>query len=253
MNTESQQDRVSGGDSAASDLRPWCRTGGIVAWILIAYSLATIVQLLVLGGPPATAAEAFALLHENRVLGLLRLDLPTVAVMPLYYLLFLGLYAALRSSDRANVTLSLALVFSGVTLLLATPTALSMIPLSDKYAVAATEAAKLQILASGEALLATDIWHGTGAIVGGILVQSGALLISAVMLRSNVFSKTTGYVGILTHGLDLAHILIGLFVPAAGVVLMTIAGPLYLVWFPLIGRRLLQLAAENRTLRIAHG
>jgi hypothetical protein len=249
VKTENQQDKANCGDSAASDLRSWCRIGGIVAWILIAYSLATIVQLLVLGGQPATAAEAFALLHNNRILGLLRLDLPTVAAMPLYYLLFLGLYAALRRSDRANVTLSLALVFAGVTLLLATPTALSMIPLSEKYAVAATEAARLQILAAGEAVLATDIWHGTGAIMGGILVQSGAVLISAVMLRSNVFNRTTAYVGILTHGLDLAHILMGLFVPAAGVVLMAIAGPLYLVWFPLIGRRLLQLAAEDRTLR----
>ena len=200
------------------------------------------------GGQPSTAAEAFALLHDNRVLGLLRLDLPTVAAMPLYYVLFLGLYAALRRSHRANVTPSLALVFAGVTLLLATPTALSMIPLSEKYSVAATEAAKLQILAAGEAVLATDIWHGTGAIMGGILAQSGAVLLSAVMLRSNVFSRTTGYVGLLTHGLDLAHILLGLVVPAAGVVLMSIAAPLP-VWFPLIGRRLLQLAGEDRTLR----
>ena len=159
MKTENEQDKVIGSESAASDLSGWCRTGGIVAWILIAYSLATIVQLLVLGGQPATAAEAFGLLHNSRVLASLRLDLPTVVAMPLYYLLFLGLYAALRRSDRANVTLSLALVFTGVTLLLATPTALSMVPLSEKYAVARTEATKIQIMAAGEAVLATDIWH----------------------------------------------------------------------------------------------
>jgi len=241
-----QQDKATCGESAASDLCGWCRTGGIVAWILLAYSLATMVQLVVLGGQPATAAEALGLLHSNRILGLLRLDLPTVAAMPLYYLLFLGLYAALRRSDRANVTLSLALVFAGVTLLLATPTALSMIPLSEKYAVAATEATRGQILAAGEAVLATDIWHGTGAIIGGILVQAGAVLISTIMLRNNVFSKMTAYVGILTHGLDLAHVLSGVFLPAAGFMLMAIAGPLYLVWFPLVGRRLLQLAAEGR-------
>jgi hypothetical protein len=102
VKTGNPLDKSSCGGLAASDLSGWCRTGGIVAWILVAYSLATIVQIFVLGGQPATAAEAFGLLQNSRILGLWRLDLPTVAAMPLYYLLFLGLYAALRRSDRAR-------------------------------------------------------------------------------------------------------------------------------------------------------
>jgi hypothetical protein len=31
---------------------------------------------------------------------------------------------------------------------------------------------------------------------------------------------------------------IGFFMPGVGVILLAIAGPLYLIWFPLIGRRL---------------
>src|SRR5208337_4923282 len=108
--------------------------------------------MVVLGGQPVTAAQAFDLLQQNRVVGLLRLDLPTIAVLPLYYLLFLGLYAALKQSDRANALLSTVLAFAGVTLVLATPTALSMIPLSDKFAAATTEAARAQLLAAGEAI-----------------------------------------------------------------------------------------------------
>jgi len=235
------------GESSASDLNGLCWTGGIAAMILIVYSLATIVQLIFLGGQPATAAEAFSLLQSNKIVGLLRLDLPTVVVMPLYYLLFLGLFAALRRLDRANATLSTALVFVGVTLLLATPTALSMVSLSQKYAAATTEATRAQLLAAGEAILATDIWHGTGAIMGGILVQSGAVLISVVMLRSSVFGKTTAYLGIVMHGLDLAHIVFGVFLPLSGVVLMAIAGPLYPIWLFLVGRRLLQLATTGST------
>lgn len=79
------------------------------------------------------------------------------------------------------------------------------------------------------------------SIIGGLLLQTGAVLISVVMLRSNVFSKTVAYVGIVTHGLDLAHGVLGPLVPGAGVVLMVIAGPLYLIWLPLVGRRLLEL------------
>jgi hypothetical protein len=90
------------------------------------------------------------------------------------------------------------------------------------------------------------MWHGTGAVIGAILLQSGAVLISVVMLRSTVFGKAIAWVGIVTHGLDLAHIVLGLFLPVAGVVLMAVAGPLYLVWFPLVGRRLVQLGDRRQ-------
>jgi hypothetical protein len=96
-------------------------------------------------------------------------------------------------------------------------------------------------VAAGEAILASDMWHSTGAIMGAILLQSAAVLISVVMLWSKIFGKLTAYVGILTHGLDLAHIIIGIFLPGVGVILMAIAGPLYLIWFPLVSRRLFQL------------
>jgi len=243
MQLEEVQDRGTKGEPGASGLRGLCRLGGIAAIILIVYSLATIVQMVMLGGQPASAAEAFSLLHNHRIVGLLRLDLPTIVALPLYYLLFLGFYAALRRTDRANAMLATALAFVGVTLVLATPTALSMIPLSDKYAAATTDAMRTQILAAGETILATDIWHGTGAILGGVLMQIGAVLICVVMLRGGVFGKVTAILGIAMHGLDLAHIVGGLFVPVAGVALMAIAGPLYPVWLLLVGRRLLKLGA----------
>lgn len=228
---------------------PWdraCRAGGIAAFILIVYGIATMVQIAILGGPPATAAEAFRLLQQNKVVGLLRLDFPTVIALPLYYALFLGLFAALRDADRVSAAVSTALVFVGVTLVLAMPTALPMLALSQKYAAATTEAMRSQFLTAGEALLATDIWHGTGAFMGGVFVQTSAVLISVVMLRSRVFSKITACLGILMHGLDLAHIIFVPFLPATGTVLMIAAGPLYPIWLFLVGRRLLQLGRTTK-------
>lgn len=231
--------------SAQNHLAWPCRMGAIAALILLFYSLATIIQIVVLGGPPTAAAQAFDLLQHHRIVALLRLDLPTVIVLPFYYLLFFGLFAALRTTDRARALLSTALAFAGTTLVLATPTALSMIPLSDKFAAATTDAARSQLLAAGEAVMAADIWHSTGAILGAVLLQSGAVLISVVMLRGAVFSKTTAWLGIVMHILDLAHIVAGLFLPFAGVILMSIAGPLYPFWFILIALRLLKLASNT--------
>jgi hypothetical protein len=64
------------------------------------------------------------------------------------------------------------------------------------------------------------------------------------MLRSSVFSRTTACLGILMHGLDLSRIVFGLFLPASGIVLMAIAGPLYPIWFFLVGQRLLKVATK---------
>ncbi len=239
-------DQTTESKTVGADWKGLCRLGGVAALILLLYSVVTMVVLILFGVPPTTAAESFAMLQNNRIVGLLRLDVLTVFVyMPLCYLLFLGIYVALRRTNGAYAMLATILVFVGVTLFLATPSTFSMLVLSDKYALATTEAQRSQLLAAGEAILASDMWHGTGAILGGMLLQSGALLISVVMLQGNVFSKTIAYLGILTHGLDLAHIIFLLLVPGLGVLLTAIAGTLYLIWFPLVGLRLLQLGRDQ--------
>jgi hypothetical protein len=215
--------------------------GGTACLILLLYSLATLLIMSLIGGPPESIEQTYSILQDNKLTGLLRLDILTVFVMPLYYLLFYSLFEALRKTDNAISTISMILVFAGVTLFLATPSVFSYLYLSDKFAVATSDLQKNLLLAAGESIIASDMWHGTGAKIGGLLIQTGALMISVLMLRSNVFNRSTAITGIATHGLDLAHILIGFFAPAFGNIIMFIAGPLYLIWFPMVGLRLYKL------------
>ncbi len=219
--------------------------GSLACLILIAYSLTTLLIMTIIGGPPETIEQTFSILQDNKLHGLLRLDILTVFVMPLYYLLFYSLYIALKKTDPSLVNISTILAFAGVTLFLATPSVFSYLYLSDKFAIATSEIQKNQILAAGESILASDMWHGTGARIGGLLLQTGALIVSIVMLRTNIFNRLTAMTGIVTHGLDLLHIIIGFFLPALSNVLMFIAGPLYLLWFPLVGVRLFKLRKVN--------
>jgi hypothetical protein len=225
-------------------MRALCRAGGGAAFLLLAYSLATMAQLAVLGGAPANAEEAFRLLRVNRVAGLLRLDLPTALAMPLYVVLFGGVYAALRAEARraARVTAGAGAlaVAAGVALMLAAPSALSMAALSDRHAAAASEAERAQLLRAGDALMARDLWHGRGPWVGALLIQGAALAVSIAMRRSATFGQATAWVGIVTHTLDLAHVVAAARWPAPAAALMMAAGPLYLAWFPMVGRGLLR-------------
>jgi hypothetical protein len=231
--------------TAATNWPGLFRIGGVAALIFIVYSLSTMVILFVIGGPPETAVDTFKMLAENKLTGLLRLDVLTALIVPLYYPIFLSISLALRKKNTAIVMLGGLLAFAGITLFLATPSVFSLVNLNDKYAAATTAVQQERLLAAGEALLASDMWHGTGAMTGGVLMLLAALILSAVMLNSGRFTKATAYVGLLTHGLDLARIFLGLIVPQLGIILMAIAGPLYLVWFPLLARDLFRLGRKT--------
>lgn len=231
-------------EQAEHSWKSFYKVAAIVALIFVAYSLVTMVVLLTIGGAPESAREAFDLLAKNRLVGLLRLDALTLLVLPLYYPLFLGLYVGLKTANRAYASLGALLAIAGVTLFLATPSAFSLLPLSDEYAAATTTARREQLLAAGEALLASDMWHGSGAMIGGFLMLIATLILSLIMLKSERFGKWTAIVGLLTHGLDLTHSLVSLVSPQIGLVFMMIAGPLYLVWFPLLARDFFRLGQE---------
>ena len=215
---------------------------GLVCMILTAYCIITFLIIVLIGPPPENIQECFALLHENKLFGLLRLDILTVFAMPLYYLLFYSMYLTLKDTDIELATLSTILIFVGLTLFLSCASQFSILNLSEKYALAVDGTEKSQLLAAGEALFASDIWHGTSAFIGGLLLQTGGLLFSVTMLKSNVFSRITAYTGIFIFGLDLIHILIIFFLPLLSNILMVIAGTFYLLWFLLVGFRLFQLS-----------
>ena len=220
------------------------RWGSWAAAILLVYSAVTVLIVFCLGAAPATAQECFQILQNNPWIGILRLDVLTVLAMPIFLFFYVVLCRALYRSSAILSTVSAASAFLGVTLVVSNASVLSMVQLSKQYADASGEARKTIFLAAGEAVMSADMWHATGAVLGGILIQIAGVLVCIVMVRSGVFNKLTGYLGLVTHGLDLAHIMVSLFLPAAGVVLMAIAGPLYFLWLPLVGRRLHQMSHQ---------
>jgi hypothetical protein len=244
--TESQTEGAGGAEAVEPAWKGLCRMGGVAALLMLVSATVTMVVVLTLGGEPTTPNEYFTLLAENRLVGLLRMDLASIATIVLYYFVFFGLYAALRRTHAPLAALATALAFVGATLWFAAHSALSMVHLSDRYAAATSDAERARLAAAAEAVLASDVWHTTGALVGGVLLMGGAILISVAMLRSGLFGKVAAWSGILANGVDLLHVLLNLVRPGSpGDILMAVAGPAYLVWFILLGRRLLQLGRSQ--------
>ena len=78
---------------------------------------------------------------------------------------------------------------------------------------------------------------GTASHLSYIFAALAPLIISVVMLRSNIFSKATAYIGILANVIAL-----GFYVPEIGIIFGIISVcPFLMIWEILIARRFFQL------------
>lgn len=224
-----------------SNWKPFILAGAVSCLVFLIYSIVTMILLITLGGQPETVQECFSLLQKNKIIGLIRLDILTILIMPLYLIIFYALYGTMKKSKEPAIQFWTILTFIGIILTLATPSAYSLINLSNKYEIATDPVIKNQLIAAAEALRASDMFNMTGAILGGIFIQIGALAISILMLKNTIYSKTIAIIGIITHTLDLSHIILGFVNSQLGTIIMAIAGPLYLIWFPMIGIKFVKI------------
>jgi hypothetical protein len=222
-------------------------TSGIVALIQLACVLITIVVTATVGVEPSSPQGYFGMFQENRLQALLRLDFPTMIQLALWPITIMGIYALFRRTHAAYAALTGVLVLVGVTVALAAHSGFSIIRISDQYVLATTEAQKAQLAASAEAVISTDMWHSSAGFLAGLFMQGGLAFISVVGLRSGHLSKGTAITGLVANGLDWLHVLVALVSPSLATTLLYVAGPAYLLWFPLLGRDLIKYGRQART------
>jgi len=215
--------------------------GGIAAFFQFLITISIIIITVTLGLKPTTAQEYFSLYGTDRLIAILRDDFTSLIIISLYLFTFSALYVALKRVDTIYVTFITMLVLIGVACSFATHSGFALIQLSNQYAVATTEIERVSLIAAGEAVIASNMWNSTAGFIAGILLQGAGLLISFVMRRHSLFSKITIYAGILANGFDLAQHIISPIFTSAGSVMMMMAGPFYLIWFPMLGWNLFKL------------
>jgi hypothetical protein len=210
------------------------RIGGAAGLLVVVLYVIQII-VFVVSPPPSTVVGYFTLFHKNALLGLLDLDLLSLADYALFVPMFLALYVALRRASPSFMAIATALGLVGIASYFASNTAFEMLSLSSQYAAATTDAQRSLFVASGQAMLA--IYQGTAFDVSYVLLAVAPLIISVVMLRSKSFGKVAASVGIVANVLA-----VGLFVPAIGVFLSIVSAVGLLIWYILIARRLFLLA-----------
>ena len=209
------------------------------------------------GAAPKTAAGWFTLLQNNSLLGIISLNFFDIIDYALVGVMFLALFVALRKTSRFSAAIAISMCLTGIIVYVVSSTSYKMLSLSNQYASASTATQKTALLAAAQTLLAKGApgadYQSVGGVVSMFLIAVAGLLISVVMLRSKIFYRITGYVGIVASVLDLAYLMSAGFVPSASFDLWSSifvggAGLLLMVWHLLIGIKLYNIAG-NRTPR----
>jgi hypothetical protein len=181
-----------------------------------------------------TTETIFLNLQSNTLGALISLDLFLLLGNLFSILLFLALYVSLKQVNESYALVALALGLIGVVLIIPARPLIELYSLSGLYVGATTEAVKSQYLAAGDALLA--LFDGIGWFLNTLLGGLSLLISSLLMLRGNIFSKATAYVGIVSNVAVCAF-----FIPVVGVFLLFLSLLGYVIWYFQLASRLFQL------------
>jgi hypothetical protein len=236
--------QVMDAETAESGWKGLYKLGGVTALIVVVGPLAEVLIGFLPGVARLTqqtvsVIDWFTLFQNHWFLGLRNLGLLNIIGAALLAPTIFAIYFALRRDNEAYGAFGTILFFVGMAVYLASNRAFSMLSLSGQYARATTDAQRSLLTAAGQAMLAE------GQSRAGIpLIEFASLVISLVMLRGKVFSKATAYAGILGNVLLIIFEIILAFVPTllhVGLVIAGGGGLAIMIWYLLIGRRLLQL------------
>jgi hypothetical protein len=219
--------------------KPLFKMGGVSALMMVGI---IIVQMIVfMSAPPpyeGGAADWFALFQNNKIIGLIDFELLMIVYVFLSLPITLALYVLLRRVSPSFTAIYVVLSLIGIMSFIVARPAFEMLALSNGYTSAATDAEGAVYLSAGETLLA--VFHGTAFQVSYVLGSLSGLIISLVMLKTNVFSKTTAYLRIASSVFDF-----GLYVPVVGMYISIFSVLFLLIWDVLVARRLFQLGRNE--------
>lgn len=199
--------------AAENNWKPLYRVGAVMALLITTFTLISLPIYLV-WPPPGnlqptveTVIDLFAIFQNNWLRGLVDLDLVMLISAVLLVPLNLALFVSLQRANPSWMAIALVLSLMGSAAYMAINASFAMLSLSHTYATS-SEVQQPLIVAAGQASLSA--YQGTGFDMYYLLGSFSMLIVAIVMLRSTVFNRATGYLGLLTGILMLVPPTVGL-------------------------------------------
>ena len=228
--------------------------GSICTFIALVGTIIDIVFGTITGGNlaelPQTAVGRFLQMQSNPLLGLYNLDLLNIIVQLIMIPSYLALCVVLSKVNPGYTLLAVISFLVGTIAMVTGNAALPMYELSSKYFAASPEPQKLLLAAAGEALLVKGIHGSYGMFIGFILPNLGGVIISWVMLKSGIFSKTNAWLGLAGSIIISIYLVLVTFVPEVKSMATLFAAPgglMLMAWMTLFALRLKKIAIHLAT------
>jgi hypothetical protein len=227
----------------------WMPVARIAGWSAIAMLALVPVQIVVyaLWPPPDSVIGWYELFERHRLVALVGLDVILLIDYLLAGLVFLGLWVTMRAASPSATGVMLAVELVAIATYIASNPAVEMMSLADRYGAAGTDVERQQLVAAGEATLAS--WTGTAFVTSYILSALATLVASMTMLRTRAFGRATGFIGIAYGVLNLVPSSAG----TLGLVLSLGSLIPMLVWLVLVARGLLRSSTSSEVVHGRHG
>jgi len=214
------------------------KTGAIAAWI----SLALIpVQIIVffIWPPPLNVQGFFDLFSKNKIIGLLNLDLLYMITVILLGLLYVVFHEILSTQKKSLSLLALFTGLIGVAAYFSSNIGFEVMSLAQRYELSSMENEQSQLIAAGEALLAT--YKGTAFNAYYVLNGISLILFSLAMIGHDAFGKKIGFTGLIAGTLMLVPSTAG----NVGLVFAFLSLIPTSIWFVMIAMRLHKISKRS--------
>jgi hypothetical protein len=251
MLVQLKENKMSHPENAHSHWCPIYKISGMAAIGAVIVGIAEIIITFLPGGNTTqeTVIDWFQLYQSNVFMGLRDMGLLNMFLNALAILTYSALYIAHRQDrNQPFAMLSMIIAFLGIGIFYATNRAFPMLALSQQYAAATTDAQRTILESAGQTMLSVGQSHTPGSFLGFFFVEVAGVMISAVMLRSRIFSKFTAYAGILGFGMLLVFEFFSSFISGlstAAMMLAMVGGLFSMAWYSMVARTFFQLGRNQ--------
>lgn len=226
--------------------------GAIFALLVCIIGLLDVVMTFfpTIGNTPGTRTviDWFSLYHDHQFLALRDLGFFNIITTLSTVMVFFSIYGIHRYINQEYAALTLIILCIGTTIYVSNNICLSMLNLSNQYAIAITESQKSMLVLAGQSLLAQED-VSVGSFIGFFIPEIAGLLMAIIMLKGKIFGRWTAWMGILGETFLAIFNICAAFVPHIYYIAMIFAmigGPMSIIWFFLIALKLFQLSKYEK-------
>lgn len=178
------------GTGEISQWKQLFKIGGIAPFVTLAFYLIQWVTIIFTRKPyPVTPEEWFTLFHSNPILGLIFLNALDIFSIAILGLMFLALTIALWQIKPSWMLIAAFFAYLGIAAFVSSRADMvtAILALTEQYAAATASAQSTQTLAAGQAIMSLS--RGTPETIGFLFVAIASLIISVVMLKTEIFNN----------------------------------------------------------------